>query len=147
MTGSSGVAVRLLGSDEAAVLERVAPDVFDRAIDPRRSAEFLADPRHHLAVAFDGDRVIGMASALHYVHPDKEPELFVNEVGVAEAYRRQGLDRRLLDALLARGRALGCTEAWVLTDEGICAARSLYRGVGGREEERPVYVTFALRDG
>jgi aminoglycoside 6'-N-acetyltransferase I len=32
-------------------VSRVAPGVFDDPINPARAAEFLADPRHHLAVA------------------------------------------------------------------------------------------------
>jgi len=45
------VHIRILGHDEAAVLDNVADDVFDHAIHPRWCAEFFADPRHHLAVA------------------------------------------------------------------------------------------------
>ena len=43
--------IRLLGPSDASVLDNVAPSVFDNAIDPRWTAEFLSDPRHHLAVA------------------------------------------------------------------------------------------------
>ena len=42
------VEIRLLQPDEVSVLDHVAPDVFDNAINPRWSAEFLADPRHQL---------------------------------------------------------------------------------------------------
>src|SRR3954469_5745113 len=107
-----GVTIRLLGPGDAPVLDRVAPDVFDNEIDPRRTAEFLADARHHLAVAIEGDRVVGMASGVHYIHPDKPPELWVNEVGVAPPYQAQGIGRRLLQALFDRGRELGCRQAW-----------------------------------
>ena len=65
--------IRLLGPDDASVLDNVAPGVFDNAIDPRWTAEFLSDPRHHLAVAIDEGRVVGMASAFHHVHPDRAP--------------------------------------------------------------------------
>jgi hypothetical protein len=44
--------IRILGLEDAAVLDRVAPGVFDNAVDPRWAAEFLADSRHHLAVAY-----------------------------------------------------------------------------------------------
>ena len=105
------IEVRLLTPGEDALLGTVAPDVFDGPIDRRWSAEFLADPRQHLVVARDGETVVGMASAMHYVHPDKAPQLFINEVGVASTHQGQGIGRRLLDALLEHGRALGCTEA------------------------------------
>jgi GNAT superfamily N-acetyltransferase len=137
------VEVRLLGPDDGSVLTRVAPDVFDHPIAPRWSAEFLADPRHHLAVALDGGMVVGMASAVHYVHPDKAPQLWINEVGVAPTHRGRGVGRQILEALLARGRALGCTEAWVLTDEANTAARRLYAAAGGVATSTLMY-TFRL---
>jgi hypothetical protein len=44
--------IRILGLEDAAVLDRVAPGVFDNAVDPRWAAEFLADSRHYLAGAY-----------------------------------------------------------------------------------------------
>lgn len=142
------IVVRVLGSEELAVLDKVAADVFDGPVDRRWAAEFLADPRHHLAVAFDGEVVVGMASGVHYVHPDKPPELWVNEVGVAPAYQGRGIGRRLLRALFARGREVGCAKGWVGTEVGNAAARRLYRAVGGVEDAEPfVLVEFALHEG
>jgi ribosomal protein S18 acetylase RimI-like enzyme len=133
----------MLGPSDASVLESVAPDVFDRPIDPRWAAEFFADPRHHLAVAVIGGLVVGMASAVHYVHPDKPPELWINEVGVAPPHQGHGIGKRLLAALFARGAALGCREAWVLTAPDNTAARRLYAAVGGQATS-VTYVTFDL---
>jgi GNAT superfamily N-acetyltransferase len=138
--------IRLLGPGDASVLDDVAPDVFDNAIDPRWTAEFLADPRHHLAVAIVNEQVVGMASAVHYVHPDKAPQLWINEVAVAPPHQGQGIGRRLLKALLERGRELGCTEGWVGTGSGNAAARRLYAAAGGVEDPEPfVMVEFDLR--
>ena len=135
--------IRLLGPADAPLLDRVAPGVFDNPIDPRRTAEFLADARHHMVVASIDGQVVGMASAVHYVHPDKPPELWVNEIGVAPAHQRQGIGKRLLRALFAHGRTLGCTEAWLGTEMTNFAARRLYAAAGG-EEAPMVYVTFSL---
>lgn len=144
------VIIRILGPADAQVLGNVAADVFDYPVDAQWSAEFLADPRHHLAVAIDDERaqVVGMASGVHYVHPDKAPELWVNEVGVAPAYRNHGVGRRMLMALLAHGRSLGCREAWVLTSYDNTAARHMYAAAGGTEErEAALMITFALAEG
>ena len=117
--------------------------MFDNPVDPRWTAEFLGDHRHHLAVALDIDTVVGMASGVHYVHPDKPPQLFINEVGVAATHHGQGIARRLLELLLQRGRELECTEAWVLTDESNTAARRLYAGASGaRAPEASLMYTF-----
>ncbi|HYC31943.1 MAG TPA: GNAT family N-acetyltransferase [Gemmatimonadales bacterium] len=126
------VEIRMLGHGEAGVLARVAPDVFDNAIDDEWCAEFFRDSRHHLAVALDRGLVVGFASAVHYVHPDKPPELWINEVGVAPTHRQRGLGRGLLAALLEHAGTLGCVQAWVLTSPANAAARRLYSAAGGR---------------
>ena len=135
--------VRILQAGDTSILERVADDVFDGPVDPHWSAEFLADPRHHLAVAIDSGVVVGMASGVHYLHPDKPPQLFINEVGVASSHQGRGIGRRVLDALLERGRTLGCSEAWVLTDESNSIARKLYASAGGEIDSDPaIMYTF-----
>ena len=144
-TGASAaeVTIHRLGPGDASVLDDVASEVFDHRVDAGLVSEFLADPRHHLVVACAGTTVIGMATALHYVHPDKPTELWINEIGVAPPYRRRGIGTRLLEALLAHGRSIGCREAWLGTEEANVAARRLYAKLRGREETM-VCVTFAI---
>lgn len=128
------IEVRLLRNGDAPVLTKVAADVFDDPIDPRATAAFLADPRHHLAVAIDDALVVGFASAVEYIHPDKaRPELWINEVGVAPTHQRRGIGRQLLGALMDVGRRAGCVEAWVLTEQSNTAATSLYTAAGGQK--------------
>jgi ribosomal protein S18 acetylase RimI-like enzyme len=107
--------IRWLTSADEMVLDRVAPEVFDEPIDPVRRAAYLADPRHHLAVAIKDGEVVAQVAGVVYRHPDKAPELFIDEVGVTPALRRHGIARALLDEMLARGKALGCEEGWVGT--------------------------------
>ena len=85
------VTIKTLGQDDAGLFTRVAPAVFDSEPKPRLVTEFLNDPRHHLVVALHGDQIVGFVSAVHYVHPDKPAELFINEVGVAPTHRHKGL--------------------------------------------------------
>lgn len=125
--------IRILQQGDDAILERVAPGVFDKPIDRALTAEFLADPRHHLAVARVDGTVVGMASGVHYIHPDKPAELWVNEVGVAPTHRGQGIGKAVLGALLEVGLRLGCVQAWVLTDRENAAAMGVYRALGGVE--------------
>jgi len=141
--------VRILGPTEHSVLEKVAPDVFDDAPRPELSREFLTDPRHHLAVAISEEGlVVGMASGVHYVHPDKDPQMFINEVGVSPVYEGQGLGKRLIAVLLERASALGCTEAWTATEPENARAQALYTRSGGVKDETPfVMFTFPLRPG
>ena len=133
------IEIRRLGPGDAAVLDQVAPDVFDEPVASRWRRAFLDDPRHHMVVALDGGVVVGMASAVDYVHPDKAPQLWVNEVGVSPAYQRRGIGRRLVEALVAHARTLGCTYAWVGTEEDNAPARRLYESVGGAAEPFVLY--------
>ena len=128
--------VRILGPDDAHVLEQVAEGVFDGPIDPTAAKGYVEDPRLHLAVAIDDGTVVGMASGLHYHHPDKPvPELWINEVGVAASHQRRGLASRLLATLIEHGRSLGCGQAWVLTERDNQAAMALYARSGGTSSD------------
>ncbi len=138
-TTPPNIEVRILKSSDSHVLDSVAPGVFDNPVHPKLSAEFLADPRHHLAVAMAEGTVVGMASAIDYIHPDKPVELWINEVGVAPDYQRKGIGRRLLEALFELGRELGCREAWVTTEPDNEPARNLYANAGGKDEQALVY--------
>lgn len=139
------VTTHLVEASNAHLLDRVDLDVFDGEVDPSLLEQFLANPMNHLVVAVVDDKVIGMASAISYVHPDKPPQLFINEVGVAGPYRRRGVGKRLLEHLLRHGEDLGCHEAWVATETSNHAARALYSAVGGKEDDDPAVVyTYAL---
>ncbi|MGE0127901.1 MAG: GNAT family N-acetyltransferase [Blastocatellales bacterium] len=138
--------IKLLAATDCDVLQSVAEDVFDDPIDPAAAAKFLADERHHLAVAIADGLVVGFVSAVHYFHPDKPtPELWINEVGVAPTHQGQGLARKLMEAMLAEARRLGCSEAWVLTERDNNAAMRLYAVCGGAEAPSdPVMFEFKL---
>ena len=142
---TDAIVIRMLARGEAGVLACMADGVFDDEIDPAWCAEFFGDPRHHLAVAIDGARVIGMASGVHYLHPDKPHELFVNEVGVAATYRNHGIGRALLQTLLRHATMLGCESAWVLTEPSNASARRMYAAAGGVEQkEPPIMIEFRI---
>ena len=124
---------------------RADDDVFDGRVRRDYVEAFLADSNTVIAVALDRDTVVGMASAITYRHPDKPLQMFVNEVGVASAYLRRGIGKALVSCLLETARELGCTEAWVATEEDNDPARALYRTLGGEEsEDRAVVYTFDL---
>ena len=138
--------VRVLEDGDQGLLERVEAGVFDREVDPILADAFLRDPRHHLVAAIADDRIVGFVSALDCWHPDKPRELWINEVGVTSACRRRGVGTELMRATLDHARALGCFEAWVLTDRKNTAALALYRRVGGVQSGTDlVMFTFVFR--
>ncbi len=118
--------------------------LFDHAVKIDRAKEFLMDPRHHLFLAYEGKNIVGMVSAFHYVHPDKNPNLFINEVSVVDEYQNKGIGRTLVKEMVTYGRSeLGCDEVWVTTMESNGQARCSYKAAGGNEEkERVILIEF-----
>ena len=129
--------IRILTPGNAYILDKIGAEVFDHAIDPEQLEAFLADPRHVMVVAVDVDRVVGMASAVEYFHPDKQPQLWINEVGVGSAYRKRGIGRKLVQALIDNGEDRGCTYAWLGTDEDNTRAQACFGSVVGAEQPQP----------
>lgn len=122
-------------SDLSAIIE-VGDTLFDHPVKEERAEEFLMDARHHLFLAYHQGEIVGMASGFHYVHPDKDPELFLNEVGVVDMYQNQGIGRVLVRKMVEYGRdQLGCKTAWVLTDHSNERAKKMYLAAGGKVEE------------
>ena len=129
---TSDVEIRRLGPKDAAILDRIAPDVFDEPVRLDRLAACLAEPGHHLWVGVLDGEVVAQAAAIVHRHPDKPTEFYIDEVGVTPALHRQGIARRMLDEMLAFARSIGCEEAWVGTEPDNAAARGLYERLGGK---------------
>ena len=136
--------IRRMRSSEELAFNRLAPDVFDEAIDPERLAAYLRAPGHMMLLAFEGDLVVGQCAAVLHFHPDKPVELYIDEVGTASTHRRLGVARLMLDAMFAWGRELGCTEAWLGTELDNVAARGLYDGRAPVEAEAMMFYLFKV---
>jgi len=131
--------VKVLSKEDIHLLLNVGKDVFDNPVDEKLASEFLTDPRYHIVAAIDGDVMIGFASAVHYIHPEKPPELWINEVGVTSSYQNQGVGKAIMKEILRLGRELGCKTAWVLTEKENLPANRLYKSAGGMASEAVMY--------
>jgi len=129
----SGVDLVELTAKTAGLLDRLAPDVFDEPILTESLRAFLADPRHLMLLAVAGGVVIGKASGTELFHPDKPAQLFINEVDVTPEWRRRGVGRALVSALVARARARGCSYAWLGTGRDNAAGNACFGSVPGVE--------------
>lgn len=134
------VEIRRLGPGDAALLDRVAEDVFDEPIVPERLLAYLAEPGHIMVVARADGVIVGQAAAVVHRHPDMPTELYVDNVGVTPAFQRQGIARRMMEELFTIGRELGCAESWVGTETDNDPARRLYEGFGSAGEACMFYV-------
>jgi ribosomal protein S18 acetylase RimI-like enzyme len=140
------VDVRLLGPGDAALAEqacRLYAATGD--VDP---AVFLGRQETALVIAEDDDRVVGCAYGHELVHPDGERTMLLYSLDVAEASRRRGVGRRLVNAFVDHARERGCTEVWVLTDDDNPAGVATYRSAGGRRASAdPTMFAWHLAEG
>ncbi len=146
MAEETAVRVRRAQRGEEGEVARFV-EAFDNAVLPGEATRFLNDERHVLVLGYVGDRPAGFASAVEVFHPDKQSELFLNEIGVMQRDRRRGVARALIDELRQVGRDLGCAAVWVLTDETNTAAMNLYASTGGTwNGDRQVMFEYDLTD-
>jgi ribosomal protein S18 acetylase RimI-like enzyme len=120
--------IRRLGPDDGDVIRELAE------AEPRTA--LLDDADTIFVVAFDGDQPVGFTFGyeLDRRHGD-ERMLFIYELDVDEAYRRQGIATRLMTELLRLAEADGITDAFVLTDPDNVPANGVYEKVGGRSSQ------------
>jgi len=60
--------------------------------------------------------------------------IYLYEIGVAEAFQRQGIGRRMIELLKREASEDSVTNIWVGTEESNTAARRLYESTGGVPE-------------
>jgi ribosomal protein S18 acetylase RimI-like enzyme len=131
------IEILLLSKANAELLKDIAPDVFDYVVNQQYLAAFISDPRHIMYIAVDNKVVVGIASAVEYFHPDKPPQLWINEVGVALSHRNRGIGRQLVQALVTSAKDSGCIYAWLGTNTDNFAAQACFGSVPGVETPQP----------
>ncbi len=120
----------VIGPEQIPRLAVVAADVFDAPLDPDRLRAFVADPGHRMVCAFADGVCVAQARGVITRQPDGPSSLYIDNLGVTPSYHRLGLASRLLDELVAWGRANDCRSAWVATEMDNAPARALYAGRG-----------------
>lgn len=128
-----------VGPDDAGLLDRVAEDVFDEAIDPAFLAAYLAEPKHMMVLAVSDGVVVGQTRGMIHLSPDQPPGLYIDNMGVTPALWRRGIGGRLLDELTAWGEEHGCRYAWLGTELDNVEARGLYESRRFKGAEMVVY--------
>jgi ribosomal protein S18 acetylase RimI-like enzyme len=135
------VKIESLGpGDDKRVME--AGHLFD---DPPRKeavARFLADPTHHLLIAYLGDDPVGFVSGVEVTHPDKGTEMFLYELGVDSGHRHHGIGTALVEQLAELAKSKGCYGMWVLVDDENEAAAATYRKTHGDVESQPLMFSW-----
>jgi ribosomal protein S18 acetylase RimI-like enzyme len=119
-----------------------AGGLFDGRPKVEAVRRFLAEPNHHLLVAYEDGAPTGFVSGIEMTHPDKGTEMFLYELGVAEAYQRRGIGGSLVERLAEIARSSGCYGMWVLTDESNPGAMATYRRAGATDKEETTLLAW-----
>lgn len=82
---AKSITIRIVGSEAAAAV--LAAGVFDDPAGIKANERFLGPPgcpdsRNILALAWLDDKIVGFASGAVLDHPDKQRNLFLQELGV-----------------------------------------------------------------
>ncbi|MEO1220508.1 MAG: GNAT family N-acetyltransferase [Pseudomonadota bacterium] len=128
-----------IDASSAHLLDRIAPGVFDHAIDACRLKTYLVQPVNWLCVAVHEGLVVGMVMAVIHNHPDKPTELFLDEIGTGDDWRRKGIARLLMQAVFDRADEAGIEEIWLGTEPDNDAANGLYQGFKHEREDAVIY--------
>jgi [ribosomal protein S18]-alanine N-acetyltransferase len=111
---------------------KAAEHLFDDPVDVDATRRFLAGDTNVLLLAYEDGEPAGFVTGTELAHPDKPaPEMFLNELGVGEAFRGRGIGRALVAELWRVAQSRGCRGMWVLTDDGNAAANKVYAAAGG----------------
>ena len=137
-------AIHRIDPSKLHLFDRIAPEVFDEAVDSARLRDYVADEANLMVLAVaegsgGAPLVVGQCAAVLHRHPDKPTELYVDELGTAATHRRQGIGRALMLSMIEWGREKGCGEGWLATELDNLPARSLYDDLLGKSEEIVMY--------
>jgi len=141
-----GIRILHLGPEDHDILLRVEEGLFDGPLDPVQVFSFLAQGTHEMVLAMAAGHAVGMASGVVMLHPDKQPQMFINEVGVRDAFQRKGIGSALVQRLRDIALDRGCADVWVATEGDNAPARGLYRALKGRETEQVAVYDWSDRD-
>lgn len=137
---SGRISVRFARSEDAAAvaslirllalsLEEVSP------LGDKYTREYLNSPGAGVLVAEAEGRVAGVLS--YTLRPNlyhAAQSLMIEELIVAESWRKRGIGGRLLDTIVDLARREGCAEVSVSTTTSNVGALALYRRHGFRDE-------------
>ncbi|MEM6383030.1 MAG: GNAT family N-acetyltransferase [Pseudomonadota bacterium] len=131
--------IERLTPELAADFPPVADDVFDAEPTKEHLEKLALMPGHALFVALGGDNVIGQLLCMAQFQADMPPQLYIHNLGVSPAFKRQGIAQALFRAAADWGRDCGCDSIWLATDIDSPEAQGFYRSLGFTRHQAEVF--------
>ncbi|TDO33808.1 acetyltransferase (GNAT) family protein [Kribbella sp. VKM Ac-2527] len=113
---------------DQALLERAV----DKFMGTKAGPAYASAPGTTALIAITGPEISGWCWGYHLIRPDDSSMLYLHQLKVDEAYRRQGIGRDLLRTFMTTGAQAGATKMFLTTGAENAAARALYEGYGRR---------------
>lgn len=139
------ISIRRIGQEEAAKLREIntlfgqvfgQPEIYaDNPPEDAWLTDLLADAGFVCLVAetTNGDVIASLCGYILKKFEQQRTELFIYDLAVAEAWRRQGVATALIEQLKPIARAAKAWVIFVTADQGDAPATSLYRKLGEEE--------------
>lgn len=110
----------------------VVSDVYDSSRPPRHAYdELLGSDSASCLLAFAGEQPIGLCVAVAIPKLDRRTGfLFIDEIAVAEAWRRRGVGRKLIEHAARLAEERGLAGVRLLADPANRAAQEFYVALG-----------------
>lgn len=122
-----------------------AAHLFENELDPHAVRRFLGDSSHHLMLAWDGERPVGMVTVIEMTYPDRGTEMFLYDMRVDDDHRGTGIGHAMLDRLESLAVDTLCSSVWVVTGTGErnAGARATFLSRGATEDRERVRYSWS----
>lgn len=141
--GMEELSITRLTTDEWEKAQASITLFWDTAPSQETIVKFLSNSQNILLSAELDEELVGQVIGYILDRWDKdESMLFLYSIDVAETYRRKGIGTSLIQDVKKLGRAQGCFEAFVFTNESNLAAMQLYQSTGGKRSNPDDVVMF-----
>lgn len=106
---------------------------------------YLQDTKNILVVAHTNMTIVGVAIGYVLEHPSGNKTLYIDELDVRPAYRRQGIASSIIKKYQALAyQEFGCNEVWLSTTIENKSAQALYRSLNPTEDKSAVVFGWKL---
>ncbi|MCO6478425.1 MAG: GNAT family N-acetyltransferase [Phaeodactylibacter sp.] len=138
--------IHLLRSGDEALLLRLAERFYESSLPVERTRELLKREGHFLLCLREGDALIGFCyfHILPQWYSGKD-ELFLYDIEVVEARRRQGYGRQLFGEVFQFAKERDIATVWLMVERSNMGAQEFYKAMGGEVQgEEGMVVAFGF---
>lgn len=137
------IQIQKLDQNNLDLLIKASELFYDKAIDSKYAAKFLANPSNFFYLAFWEDRITGFVSGYYLdMWQIESQEIFIYDLKVLENFRRKGIGKKMIQTLALEARSQKYSSLWVLAELKDERAKNFYKAVGGQANGCVMFDSF-----